>query len=224
MKRSLLAVAAATALTSATPAAANLLANGGFEVSPCAPGTTSFCSASVGTPLLGWTVTSGSVEFVNEGYWTPSGGRWSLDLDGFSLGSIAQVFLTPSTGAGLFTLAFDLSGNPDGPPGVKLVRIDLVGATFAGGGTSRIVGYDVGANTRSDMNWQGWNFSFVAGLGTPVTVAFASLSNLLIPGPHFYGAALDNVAVTQVPEPGTYAMLLAGLAAIGLIGRRRLRG
>jgi hypothetical protein len=224
MKRSLLAVAAAISLVSATPAAANLLANGGFEVTPCAPGTTSFCSASLGTPLLGWTVTGGSVDFVNQGFWTPAAGRWSLDLDGFSLGSIAQVFLTPTTGAGLFNLAFDLSGNPDGAPGLKLVRIDLAGATFAGGGTSRVVGYDLGANTRSNMNWQGWEFSFVAGLGAPVTVSFTSLSNLLSPGPYFFGAALDNVAVTQVPEPGTYAMLLAGLAAIGLIARRRLRG
>ena len=32
---------------------------------------------------------------------------------------------------------------------------------------------------------------------------------------------LDNISVTAVPEPGTYAMLLAGLAAVGFVARRR---
>lgn len=38
-----------------------------------------------------------------------------------------------------------------------------------------------------------------------------------------HGLAIDNVtlSVTAVPEPGTYAMLLAGLAAIGFVARRR---
>lgn len=38
-----------------------------------------------------------------------------------------------------------------------------------------------------------------------------------------HGLAIDNVSlsVTAVPEPGTYAMLLAGLAAVGFIARRR---
>ncbi len=224
MKSVPVALVAASCIALAAPAGANLLVNGGFEVTPCSPGTTSFCTAAVGTPLLGWTVTGGSVDFVNQGYWTPAAGKWSLDLDGFSLGSIAQVFLTPTTGAGLFDLAFDLSGNPDGPPGLKLVRIDLVGATFVGGGTSRVAGYDAGANTRTNMNWQSWDFSFVAALGAPVTVSFTSLSNVLAPGPHFFGAALDNVAVTPVPEPSSYALFLAGVAAIGFIARRRLRG
>lgn len=33
-----------------------------------------------------------------------------------------------------------------------------------------------------------------------------------------------GVAVTPVPEPGTYAMLLAGLGLVGLLARRRRRG
>ncbi len=32
---------------------------------------------------------------------------------------------------------------------------------------------------------------------------------------------LDNVSITAVPEPETYAMLLAGLGAIGFMSRRR---
>lgn len=34
-------------------------------------------------------------------------------------------------------------------------------------------------------------------------------------------AAVDNVSVTAVPEPGAFAMLLAGLGAVGFMTRRR---
>ncbi len=39
---------------------------------------------------------------------------------------------------------------------------------------------------------------------------------------HF--AMLDNVSVTAVPEPETYAMMLAGLGALGFMARRRKAG
>ncbi|MCB1995276.1 MAG: PEP-CTERM sorting domain-containing protein, partial [Rhodoferax sp.] len=32
---------------------------------------------------------------------------------------------------------------------------------------------------------------------------------------------VDDLTVAAVPEPGTYAMLLAGLAAVGFVARRR---
>lgn len=37
-----------------------------------------------------------------------------------------------------------------------------------------------------------------------------------------HGLAIDNFTMTAVPEPETYAMLFAGLAAIGLVIRRRI--
>ena len=45
--------------------------------------------------------------------------------------------------------------------------------------------------------------------------------------PNFTGTlSVDNVAITQVaapvPEPESYAMMLAGLGALGLMGRRRM--
>lgn len=35
------------------------------------------------------------------------------------------------------------------------------------------------------------------------------------------GMAFDNVSITAVPEPESYAMLIAGLMAVGLMARRR---
>ena len=37
------------------------------------------------------------------------------------------------------------------------------------------------------------------------------------------GFDLDAVAITAVPEPSTYALMLAGLGVIGWLGRRRQR-
>jgi hypothetical protein len=40
----------------------------------------------------------------------------------------------------------------------------------------------------------------------------------------FSASALSAVSVAAVPEPETYAMMLAGLGMVGLLGRRRRRG
>lgn len=40
----------------------------------------------------------------------------------------------------------------------------------------------------------------------------------------FEGAGHYNLTITSVPEPGTYAMLLAGLGLVAAIARRRQRG
>jgi hypothetical protein len=51
--------------------------------------------------------------------------------------------------------------------------------------------------------------------GTPLSVAFYLISPGTPP-------ALDNVMIVQVPEPSTWAMLVAGTACAALL-RRRLR-
>ena len=52
----------------------------------------------------------------------------------------------------------------------------------------------------------------------------ANLTGLFIRGDYFSGiehVALDNVSITPVPEPETYAMMLAGLGLLGVVARRR---
>lgn len=59
---------------------------------------------------------------------------------------------------------------------------------------------------------------------TVATSGFVSLSSLTLSMSGYSSSAysaIDNLAVTAVPEPETYAMLLAGLGLISLAARRR---
>lgn len=58
-----------------------------------------------------------------------------------------------------------------------------------------------------------------AGLFIGITRSQADIHALSFRGT---GVVLDDLHVTAVPEPGTTAMLLAGLGAVGLLARRRL--
>jgi hypothetical protein len=61
-----------------------------------------------------------------------------------------------------------------------------------------------------------YSFSFkAAGEKTRLLFADTSLTTTNVDG------VLDNVSVTAVPEPETYALMLAGLCAVGFIVRRR---
>lgn len=61
-------------------------------------------------------------------------------------------------------------------------------------------------------------FSFVAGPGTDVYKL--TVKGGLIPG-HNLGSYSGTLNVSPVPEPETYAMLLAGLGLVGFMVRRR---
>jgi choice-of-anchor C domain-containing protein len=190
----------AAATISPQQAQGNLVVNGGFE----SPVIFSQWSTFGPGPLGGWTISSGSVEILRS-YWQPSEGLQSLDTAGDDSGVVQQ---TITTIPGLtYRLTFDLSGNPDGGTTIKTLQAGFGAATQA-------FNFDTTLTTRTDMQWSPQTWDIVATTSSTV-LSFENIGT----GP--YGAALDNVSLTVIPEPSV--MAFAGLAAVwlGVIARKR---
>jgi choice-of-anchor C domain-containing protein len=201
------AVAATFALAS-TAANAAAFQNGSFETNTLnatqlnqalvSPGFTTLGAGD--TSITGWTVGGNTIDYIGT-YWTPADGTYSLDMSGDSPGSISQTFDTVS--GQTYNVGFDLAGNPAGPPIVKTMDVDV-------GGAPTPFTFDTTGATLSNMGWRNLVYTFTAS-GASTTLTFTSLDT---PGTA-YGPALDNVSLTAVPEPATWAMMILGIGLIG---------
>ena len=105
---------------------------------------------------------------------------------------------------------------------------------MGGGGFNDTLINTLGATVSTTANWnpvQNW-YSWAGGTTSISIPSFALLSNNLYTltfsydnivnqGKYDEAWGLNNVTVTTVPEPETYAMLLAGLGMMGTMVRRR---
>jgi choice-of-anchor C domain-containing protein len=213
MKTKLLGVVASFAfLAAVSPASANLIQNGSFESGFNTGGA--FNTEPDGSTQIDFWTTGGTIDYIH-GYWQAQDGVRSLDLNGFEgLGSIKQNF-TVTNGA-TYLVSFWLAGNPDGPPPIKSIGVDVNGGfqTFT---------FDSNGSSLNNMGWKEYSFTFTA-IGTTETLKFVSLDcGTGGKSPCSYGAALDNVSVSAVPELSTWAMMLIGFAGIGTLAYRRAR-
>ena len=159
--------------------------------------------------LQGWTVPIGTVDVESPG-WYPqvSNSGNFVDLDGTSyVGGLFMnsVYVTAGT---TYELRFDLAGNQ------RSWGVDTVVVAF--GSTSQIF------NVQDDQALTTLSLWYTPEIDGVASFSFHHL------GGDLRGALLDNVsvsdAVSPVPEPSTYAMLLAGLAGVGAMARRRRQG
>ena len=150
----------------------------------------------------GWVVSGGTVDLIgNTGFFDflPGNGRY-VDLDGSS-SQAGEFHKDLSLTAGLqYTLAFDLAGSQRG-------SVENVNVNFGSAVDNLTVNSSDG-------------FSNHTLLFTPSTTGIYSLIFQNAGGDNV-GALLDNVSVSAVPEPETYAMLLAGLGLLGFMAGRR---
>ena len=149
----------------------------------------------------GWTVSDGTVDLVGAGGTDliPGNGRY-VDLDGSTSNSGLFSNHVDLVGGTTYTLSFDLGGSHRGSTETVNVNFGSTAASYtlnsADPFSTVTLNFTPGSNSSYDISYQ----------------------NL---GGDNVGALLDNVSVSAVPEPETYAMLLAGLGLMGFIARRR---
>jgi choice-of-anchor C domain-containing protein len=189
--------------------------NGSFELG-IDPGSFTPLNGPDSTSITGWTVGGGanSIDYIGS-YWKASNLAKSLDLNGLVPGSISQTFdVNPGT---TYQVSFDVAGNPDGGPQVKTLD-GLANAII-----SSQPSFNTAGHTKDDMGWKTFTFTFLA-TGSSETLTFTSTTTGDSGNGQFptaFGPALDNVSVTAIPEPATWAMMIFGFMGIGFMAYRR---
>src|ERR1035437_9663465 len=207
----------AIALLGASPAMANIVTNGSFE------DLTRFPLANyawgMSSALTGWTQGNGD-QFeiqVAKNFLTPATGYYNsfnvaydgahyLELNANRLGEISQ-FLDTIAGQ-YYRLTFGYSGRSDSGYGN-----DSMADVYWGGVKVNPTILDEAPNS----GWQTFNYTLTA-TGNSTELRFVSL------GPtsrSSYGSLLDGISVNAIPEPETFALMLAGLGLLGFATHRQ---
>jgi len=154
----------------------------------------------------GWTVSDGTVDLIGTGFFDlhPGNGNY-VDLDG-STSNAGVLTQSLSLTAGVtYTASFSLGGSNRGDT-------NLVDVMF---GTSLSNFTLLSADPLATQS-----ISFTPGSDGTYTLSFSN------GGGDNLGAILDNVMVSTpaIPEPETYALMLAGLGLMAAVARRRKAG
>lgn len=202
------ALLAAAAIVPGAAQAATLV-NGSFEASTLdrASLDLGFVNVAAGNnSIVGWDVTSGSVDYIGS-YFAAQDGQRSVDLAGATLGTLSQT-ITDTVAGQTYLVSFWVSKNPDGGDSTRT-------GTFAAGGKDFAFSYDR-PNDRANMNWQQVSYAFTA-TGTNTLIAFSADASAGC----CWGPVIDNVSITAVPEPTSWAMMIGGFVLAGAAVRRR---
>jgi hypothetical protein len=158
-------------------------------------------------PPANWTVAAGgSVDLIGMTTDGPlfdlfpgNGGYVDLDGSTFTESSLSTIM---SFAPGTYTLSFDLAGNARGD-------IDKTTVITLGNFTQSIT---LASNAPFALH----TFTFTT---TGGQLSFTDMSG----GNNDIGNVLDNVTVSSIPEPATWAMMLLGFAGLGFVFRQSRR-
>lgn len=138
----------------------------------------------------------------NSGSFVPTPGVLDITTYSFVVGPNCYVCSIPVFGNATFSIDFDTVHDTISVP-----------FTWIGGAVDSIVfGNTIHSYDYNGLTYTLSTFGFMANGGNGDTV------NETL---HGFLSAAPTVTVTPVPEPETYALMLAGLGLLGFIGRRR---
>ena len=174
-----------------------LLVNGSFEADHQSAGTWANYSN-----LTGWTGGEHGIELRNNVAGVAAQGVNFVELD---TNKNSNMFQSVQTVLGQhYTLTFQFENRPGVAISSQGLSVDWGGAEIAH------------VNNSLNGTWETRTYSLI-GDGSAMKLKFIATGTS-----DSYGSSLDNVSLTTaVPEPETYAMLLAGLGLVGVVARRR---
>ncbi len=190
------AVIAALVAGQAHAAPTELVTNGSFEATTISNG-----SWSVFGSLPGWSSIGSGIELRNNVAGSAYDGSNFVELDSYSNSAIEQSIAT-ATGKH-YTLNFAIQDRAG-------VALSSQGVEVFWNGVSQGV-------FSNATNWTVQTLDLTAS-GASSTLRFAAAGNS-----DSLGTSLDKISLVAapVPEPETYGMLLAGLALVGAVARRK---
>jgi len=206
LKPALLTVAVLGLATSA--AAVNLVTNPGFELGD----STETVYNAGDTGVTGWTLSRGSVFYAGAASWEDAEllGTRSLELNGGPDGSASISQFVNLTAGTWYTLSFMYAADP------ALNNPSIAGSFDIGRDkNNKFIFTDAPGLSPTNMGWTLLSYNFKAMEDGATLLAFrqGSLSST--------GLTIDSVFLSIVPEPATWALLIAGFGMVGFSMRRR---
>ena len=200
MKKTLLYSLLLTAFASAH-ASTNIVLDGSFEAQAQANGTW-----SLNASLPDWTLVSGpSIELRDNVAGTAADGVNYVELDSTANSAISQVLNT--TVGQTYVLSFEYSNRTGTNPSTDGLYYSLNGV--------QVDAPALPENDTSNNLWSTYSTNFTA-TSNSTTLVFGALGTS-----DSYGSSLDNIQVSAVPEPSSYALMFGGLGLMGFVARRR---
>lgn len=207
-------IALVSVAAQAAPAPVNLIQNGSFEDNALAAGSWEIL---YGNTLTDWKAGKYGVELRNGVFGVAQDGVNFVELDTTQNSWMSQK-VNIST-AGTYQLSFWYNSRPDN--GNRPANTDKISWSFGGENGVVMKNY-----TKDNPNtWSQFTEAFTFSAPTQLTLKFSGSGVS-----DSYGGSLDNVSLTKitldpnippVPEPESYAMLIAGLGLMATIARRR---